>query len=262
VSVITVTPTVEASNVPARVRLNVADTGTPALTTTTITRLNPDGTTSPVRTPDGNPVTISGGSGLVYDYEAPYGQVVTYSSAETPGNVSGPVTVPVTRPWLIHPGMPTLSMPIDLRVGALDEETLQARQAMYWPMGRSTPVVIGDGARKAAQSSLIIGTETSDELSGIRALFADASVLLLNVPPSLGLGFDTCYIAPGEVRIARRPNSPGAYFGRDVSVPFTVVARPGGGTQSERTLSDLLVYPSITALNAQYATLADLLAGP
>jgi hypothetical protein len=45
-------------------------------------------------------------------------------------------------------------------------------------------------------------------------------------------------------------------------VPFTVVARPGGGTQSERTLSDLLVYPSITALNAQYATLADLLAGP
>jgi hypothetical protein len=153
-SVITVTPTVELSNTPPRVRLNVADTGTPAFTSTTITRLNPDGTTSPVRTTDGGPVPISGGTGLVYDYEAPYGQAVTYSSVETPGNVTAPVTVAVSQVWLIHPGTPALSTPIDLRVGALDDETLPVRQAVYWPLGRSTPVVIGDGARKLAQSSL------------------------------------------------------------------------------------------------------------
>lgn len=260
-SVITVTPTIELSNVPARVRLNVTDTGTPSLTTTTITRLNPDGTTSPVRTPDGSPVSVSGGVGLVYDYEAPYGQVVTYSSVETPGNVTGPVSVPVTVPWLIHPGVPALSQPIDLLPGSLMDEAYPSRQAVYWPMGRSTPVVVTDGARKSASSTLVLLTQTSTALAGMRALLADASVLLLNLPAGLGMEFNTCYVAPGDVKVSRLTDV-NADIMRSFTIPFTVVARPGGGTQSQRTLADLLVYPSITALNAQYATLADLLAGP
>jgi hypothetical protein len=64
------------------------------------------------------------------------------------------------------------------------------------------------------------------------------------------------------VKISRRPGSAGTDYVRDVTVPFTVVARPAGGTQSQRTLADLLVYPTITALNAQYVNLAAVLAGP
>src|SRR5438270_938447 len=117
-SVITVAATVDTVNVPARVQLNVTDTGSPAFVSTTITRLNPDGSTSPVRTSDGNPSPLSGGAALLYDYEAPYGQSVTYSSLETPANVSASVTVPASQVWLIHPGTPALSMPVRLGKGS------------------------------------------------------------------------------------------------------------------------------------------------
>ena len=260
-SVITVTPTVELSNVPPRVRLNVADTGTPAFTSTTITRLNPDGTTSPVRTTDGGPVPISGGIGLVYDYEAPYGQAVTYSSVETPANVTAPVTLSATRPWLIHPGVPSLSRQIMFGRGSFATRTRPAKKAVYWPMGRSTPVTIGDGARKSVQSQLVLQVTTQGELVGLQSLFADASVLLLNIPAGLGYNFSTCYVDCGDTEEAfASPVLTETYA--TVSMPFTVVARPAGGTQSQRTLADLLVYPTITALNAQYANLAAVLAGP
>jgi hypothetical protein len=48
----------------------------------------------------------------------------------------------------------------------------------------------------------------------------------------------------------------------DVTMPFVVVDRPAGGSQSERTYADLLVFPSYTALKTAYPTYAATLAGP
>jgi hypothetical protein len=128
-------------------------------------------------------------------------------------------------------------------------------------MGRSTPVVMGDGARHAAQSSLTVLTETLSELASLRALLANASVLLLNIPPQLGIGFDTCYITVQDVKIGRL--TPEVIDeNRSVSIPFYVVAAPAGGTQSQRTFADLLVYPSLAALQAAYTDFAAVLAGP
>lgn len=260
-SVITVTPTVDTVNVPARVRLDIADTGTPAFTSTTVTRLNPDGTVSPVRTTDGNPVTISGGTGLVYDYEVPYGEIVTYSSVETPANISAGVTVPIARPWLIHPGVPVLSQPILFGRGSFATRVRPAKKAVYWPMGRSTPVSIGDGSRKSVQSQLVLQVTTQTDLAELQDLFADASVLMLNIPPSLGYNFSTCYIDCGDTEEAfASPILTEQYA--TISMPFTVVARPAGGTQSQRTYLDWLAYPTYAALRVQYATYAAALAGP
>jgi hypothetical protein len=115
-STVTVAPTVELSNVPPRVRLDVTDSGTPNLFATTVMRLDPDGALRPVRTQDGAPLTLgtSGSNrvGLVYDYEAPYGAPVSYSTLESPSTVSNPVTVDESRVWLVHPGVPALSLPI------------------------------------------------------------------------------------------------------------------------------------------------------
>ena len=260
-SVATVTATVDTANTPPRVRLDVADTGSPAFATVNVTRLDPDGVTRPVRTADGNPLPMSSGAGLVYDYEVPYGQAVTYSTLETPGNVTTPVTVPITQPWLIHPGVPSRSMQVTFRPGTLQDETLTVRQGVFWPMGRTTPIIVGDGARHRSQSQLVLTTQSSSELAAIRALLADASVLLLNLPPSVGADYQTRYIAVSDVKISRwTDTSINSY--RDVTLPFVTVDRPAGGTQSQRTLADLLVYPTLAAVQNAYATFADVLAGP
>jgi hypothetical protein len=260
-SVVTVTATVEASNVPPRVRLDVADTGSPVFTTVTITRLNPDGTTVPVRTPDGNPLVMSAGAGLVYDNEVPLGEAVTYSSLETPANVTTPVTVPASQVWLEHPGIPTLSVPVRLGRGTFTRRTRAARQGVFWPMGRETPVVFGDGSRKSIQTQLVLVALTSTEADALDALLQDGSPLLLNVPASLGYNFSTAYISLGDLEVAVATEM----VTEDVltyTMPITVVDRPAGGSQSQRTYTDLLVFPTYAALQDAYVDYAALLAGP
>jgi hypothetical protein len=261
VSVATVTATVDTVNVPARVRLDIADVGSPAFTTVTVTRHNPDGTVSPVRTTDGNPVPMSGGAGLVYDYEAPYGAAVTYSTLETPANVTTPVTVPASQVWLIHPGVPSLSLPIRLGRGSFMSRVRAASQAVFKVLGRSTPLVYTDGARKSIASTLVALVQSAGQLAAMEALLADTSVLLLNVPTTLGYNFPTCYVSIGDVTEVPTTELVAETW-LTLSMPFTVVDRPAGGTQAARTLADLAVYATLADLAAAYPTLAAVAAGP
>lgn len=257
---ITVTPTVEASATPPRVRLDI--TGTTETSTTPL-RLDPNGTLVPVRTFDGNPLALSGTppTGLLYDNEVPYSQIVQYTSIETPGTYTANVTVPVTVPWLTHPGVPALSMPVNFRPGTLNKETRAVRKGVFWPMGRKTPITVSDGVRRAPQSSLIVSLESLLDISNFDALLDDAAVLLLNLPPNLGIGLDTCYIDIQDVdKIRFTDNVIDGY--RDAVLPFYVVDRPAGGSQAGRTLADLLEYPSLAAVDAAYSSLAAVLAGP
>lgn len=256
---ITVTPTVEASNVPPRVRLDIADSGTPAVTQTTVTRLNPDGSLVPVRTYDGNPVALTSGTALLYDYEAPYGQAVSYSSTESASVVSAQVTVPETRIWLVHPGVPALSTPITVQ--SWGEVTVRATQGVFWPMGRSTPVVVTDGARKSAQFTLTVLTGTSDEAASMAALLGDLGSLLLNIPASKNAGRPTGYVAVGDVQVSR-PSRITSEAARLWTLDCTDIDRPVGGSQAQRTYVDLLSYPTYAALQAAYPSYTALLAGP
>lgn len=256
---ITVTPTVDLVNQPARVSLAVSASA--GETSTTITRLNADGTTSTVRTSDGNPLPLSGGAGTLYDYEMAYGTLVSYSSLETPANVSAQVEVDQAQAWLIHPGVPALSQPLDLLPGSLVDETYTVKQGVFYVMGRSTPIVQSDGARKSAQSTLVHLVESSSERDALRALISDAGVLLLNIPPTLGYDFDSCYVAISDVKFSRLQDAVIDDY-RAVTLPFTVVDAPVGGTMSQRSYVDLLSFASYSALNAGYATYTALLAGP
>lgn len=264
-STVSVVPTVEPGNVPPRIRLDVTDTGSPNLFATTVTRLDPDGALRVVRTTDGNPLTLttSGSNrvGFVYDYEAPFGSAVSYSTGESPATVSTEVTLDQDAPWLIHVGVPSLSKPVEFRVGTVAEETLSVRRGVHWPMGSRFPVVQTDGVRKAPESTLIVSTDSPQDTAAIRALIADASVLLLNVPTTLGLEIATCYISIGDVRIAR-PSDIGTDPYRDIVMPYLVVDQPVGGSQSGRTYVDLLTFSTYADLNAAYPTYADMLAGP
>lgn len=257
---VTVTPTVELSNNPPRVRLNVAASAGEA--SATVTRLDPDGNTVVVRTSDGAALPLPGGSGLVYDYEPPYGQLVSFSSLESPATVSAEVSVGEARVWLVHPGVPELSMPVELDAGSLAEEAWDVQQSVLKPMGRKFPVVRTDGQRQAPASSVTVFIDSLDELAALRALTSDAGTLLLNIPAGLNLGVDTGYIAVGPIR-NRRLSDIGADPYRSVELPFQTVERPVGGSQSQRTYADVLAdNATYASLLARYPTYLTLLAGP
>lgn len=262
-STVTIAATVETDNRPPRVRLNVTDIGTPNLFSVTITRLNPDGRVVPVRTYDGNPLTLttSGANrvGLIYDYEMPYGAAVSYSAVENPSASSGEVTVNESRVWLIHPGVPTLSMPIT--VASIGATTKRVNRGVFSVMGRESPVVVTDGARRLPAGALQLRTDTLDELAKVKALTSDAATLLLNVPPSLGWGLPTSYISVDDIsedRLVEFAGEPKRYL----TLPYQEVDRPAGGSQAERTYVDLLDYPTYNDLRSAYPTYLDLLAGP
>lgn len=264
-STVTVVPTVDLTSTPPSVVLAVTDAGTPNLFATTVTRLDPDGVWRNVRTSDGNPLvlTTSGANrvGTLRDNEAPYGTPVTYSTIESPSTVSSPVTVGETRVWLVDPGTPALSVPIEMRANSFAEESWDVQQGIFWPMGRSTPVVQTDGARKAPASSVTVKIDTLAELADLRALLTGAGVLLLNVPPSANVGVDTAYIAIGKVT-NRRVTDIGADPYRAVELPYQVVDMPIGGSQSSRSYADLFAYTTYAQLSAGYSSYTALLAGP
>lgn len=259
---ITVVATLEASNAPPRVRLDVTSVGGGNLQAT-VTRLGADGRTVPVRTADGNPLplTVSGSDrvGLAYDYEAAYGTTVQYGTGEF-GPSGSPLLVDVSQPWLIHVGIPTLSQPVTFGEGSFAEELLTVSRGVFRPLGRSSVVVVTDGARKDPQSSFTLVIETLPQIAGLKALLKNASPLLLNIPVGLNTGVDTDYISVGDVPIRRlTANVIDTY--RLVPMPYDVVDRPAGGSQSQRTYADVLnAFATYADVLAAYSTYAELLA--
>lgn len=255
---VTVVATPDPTNFPPRMQLVVTATTEKSAT---VTRLNGDGSTVPVRTSDGGPLTITGGTATFFDYEMPFGVAVSYSSLESPASISSQVAVTVSKVWLIHPGVPGLSMPINLMPGTLQDETYAVKQGVFVVQGRTNPVVISDGSRKGPQSQLVVVTETVDEKVELQALISDVSALLLNIPAGMATGFDTQYIQIDTVKASRFTEVVIDGW-RSFTLPFFVVDRPAGGSQAQRSYVDLLQFASYQALQAAYPSYTALLAGP
>jgi hypothetical protein len=171
------------------------------------------------------------------------------------------VTVLSDDVWLIHPGIPDISILVELAINSLDDEEYPVREGKFAPMGRQNLVVVTEGARNGAQSEIIVATDTLAQAQAVKTLISDAGVLLFNPPASMGLGFERAYIAVSNVTISR-PSSIGSDPHRLVRMPFSVVDRPAGGSAAERSYADLFDYPTYADLQAAYPTYFDLLAGP
>lgn len=253
----------QPTNNPPRVQVTVTDTGTsPAITSATVTRTDNSGRTSIVRTSDGGPLPLvtSGTTrvGTVYDYEAPYGVPVTYSTSEQPANVSASTTLSSNDVWLVHVGVPDRSLPIDLRASSSAEESRAVNAGVFYPMGRRNAVVISDGQRNGRQSSLVVSTDTLAEFDAIDSLVDDAGVLLLNVPQALGLGIATSYIFVQDVTY-KRLSDIGSMPDRDIVMPYVVVDPPVGGSQAQWSWSDVVTkyatWQDVLNANATWAAL-------
>lgn len=265
-STLSVAATAQPTNSPPRVKVDVTDTGTPEIFLVTVVRTDTAGRTTVVRTYDGNPLQlVTSGStrvATIYDTEMPFGQDFTYSTLEQPANKSGVVSVTSTTPWLVHVGIPSRSVPVDLRPDTWQASERSAARGVFRPLGRANAVVSTDGQRKSRAASLTVRTETPAAGTAMELLIDDAGVLLLQVPPSLGYQMPTSYIAVGDVQ-EKRPSDIGAHTLRDWELPYVTVDRPAGGAQAQWTWADVIAtYPTWQALIDAKATWADVLIPP
>lgn len=261
---LSITATALPGNTPPAIEVDINDTRSPgAASQLTIMRINPDGSSSPVRTTDGNPLQLASGVGTVYDYEMPLGQLVSYTTLEVPGVTSLQTSVDAPRPWLVHPGVPDLSVQLGTFMpGSFTKRTRPVTQGVFQVMSRENPVVVTDGVRKGIQSSFSVLVTNANDLDAIDTILSGAATLLLNISPSLGFTFPTCYIAVGPVDYQPMQDK---VFEQQFTVvmPFTVVDRPAGGSQAQRTWVDVIAaYGSWNAVMAAYRTWQDELTGP
>ena len=173
----------------------------------TLTRTGPDGRTYAVRA--GKDLT---GDHLIDDYECPLGVPVTYAldGVEQTGQLD------VDTPWLTHPTMPTLNLPVTLVDD--DDWTWSAPGTVHEPIDSPWPVVVWT-ARSRHEGTLRLSSSW-DQRHAIVELCEDGAPLLLRVPP--GCYADDGWLWPSSIR--RRKSR--AYDPSSVSWELTYPASP------------------------------------
>lgn len=254
----TFTATPEPANDPPRTLLQLTYTGQ---TSATITRLDPDGRSRPVRL--GEPAALDGtGTWIGYDYEQFFGQASTYTAVTAGGTLTaGPVTLDVATVWLRHPGVPSLSVQVDFQ--GEGEPVRPVNQAILEPLNRPFPIVVTDGRRRAKRGTITLRTATAAEADALLDLVDDTAVLLLDIPPTKTYNMDPHqYLALGDLTENRR--RPDYYLDahKIFTAPYVVVDRPAGGLQSERTYDTVLAdFATYNDVNTRYATYNNVLTG-
>ena len=245
----TVTATPQPDATPPRIRLDI----TTDQTSLTVYRVAADGSTVAVRTYDGGPLTVTGGSTFLYDPEAPQGEPVSYTTDDPATTGSATVTVDSGQVWLTHPNAPSRSVPV--RVSAVSDRTAPANQSVRYPLGRQFPIVANDGQRKAPAYTLTVLTSGDGDAAALEALLNDLSTLLLNVPASRGwVGMGTEYVSVGDLAVSN-PGRVVTSVNRLWDLPCTVTDRPSGGSMAFNTYgTSKTLYATYAARKAAHAT--------
>jgi hypothetical protein len=231
---LTLTVTPQPDNNPPRVRIDVDD-NTGAVTSLTVRRLDPDGRYRKVRTSDDAPLPLDGGNATVFDYEAPFGAPVTYTT-DVAGSPSVTVILDVTSAWLEHPQVPARSARIPDFVN-MGDRSRSLDVGVFQILEREYPITATAGARLAPSGTLIVRTYTDAELAALVGVLSDGAVLLLNIPASKGLGVPTSYVQIMDVEETRISRWGGLPY-REWSLPYQTVERPAGGTQAGVSWND------------------------
>lgn len=251
----TATAAASSDELPPYVTITVSGLTSYAGGTLTCFRLMADGSTAPVRQADPN-LTIEDASHVLFDYEMPLGEVVSYRTLAVDGvhsdleQTTSTVTVETSDSWLVHPGTPALSQSITLL--SLAERRRDVNSATMYPIGRANAVVLTDGTLKAPTGTMIVGTSTLDARDDLLTLLQGLSPLLLNVPATLDMGVTSEWIAVTDV-VER------AYIGaaaeRAFTLTYAVVDRPVGTVSLTRSWADVLTEAATwTELGNLYAT--------
>lgn len=232
----------------------------PDVRTATITRLDADGSTSPVR--NAEPLLLNTAA-VLYDHEAPLDRACSYRvSPADDASVyadSDPVTPTSASSWLKHPFKPYLNRPVHLH--RMPPRALPARRGVARPIDRPDPIVVHQ-TRSTDAGQVVIQTDgTWAENDAIRALLADGAPLLLQQRGVLGEG--QLYISVDTAALGLLDERLGLGYRRNIALAFDVVGRPPGTAAAPRGLSyaDLAAtYPTYEHLAAAKPTYLDLAA--
>jgi hypothetical protein len=253
-----ITATPDLLNQPPRVALYVA--GAPTATVL-VTRTDPDGNIRPVRGTE--PASTVAGAWIGYDYEAPYGATsLTYTvipTDSTPQVTSAPVSLPVTQSWLIHPGVPALSVQLNRLKRA--SRSYPSGTAEHVILGAVFPKTVTDGTRKSGRYQLTVRTDTDAQRTALSVLLSQSVTILLQIaypftPATYWSFLNVNDVAEDEVT---------ARFGdpqRLWTLEVTEVDRPAGNVAAQRTYADLLTECATWAdVMGRYKTWAGVLTG-
>jgi hypothetical protein len=252
---LSITVTNDPANSPPRNILFV--TGAPGATAQ-LTRTDPSGAQTPVRS--GDPAPLVTGAWVGYDYEAPYNAGCTYTvipSDATPNAFTAATPLESPQPWLIHPGVPSLSLPVTGIL--LTDDQSDSGTALHAPLGRPDPIPVSDGARKtpAFQVSFRTGGEifsfpggftfpgvltfpgAQDQNDALKAILQDSAPLMLQIVyPYTDIAMYR-WISIDRVTTARVTMQFGDQQ-RVWTLDCTEITRPAGGIAAQRTWADLV----------------------
>lgn len=245
---LTATPETSPSGIP-RVRLVVAGATGPQVY---IYRRDPNGRTLTVR--QASPGTLAGTGLTVYDYEAPFDADVSYSvqDGSATAYTAGYVTLTSAgTTWLVHPGMPELSVP--LHVLEWPTWTRPVVRGIFTPLGRTNRVVISS-RRFSVEGTLQTYTASANDRAAVLAILADGSALLLKGTETEGAG--TRWVSVGDV-----DETPVELDLREFtlwSLPLIEVDAPSGRALPPATYADAsATFYDYAQASAQATTYAD-----
>jgi hypothetical protein len=250
---LTVTP--DTVNSPPRMTLTVSGLGvTDSSTQVTIQRIDPAGNVSPVRL--ANPGVLISGSWVGFDYEAPFGQPVTYVATTEKGDsvTSASATLPVTDAWLIHPGVPSWS--VQITVANIGTRTRVVNRGLHKVLGRRTPIAITDGVRGAPSFELQVRADDAVTGDALDTILGTSSALLLQIPQTTGAA-QYAWVSVSDA--AEDSIIPFLEDQHAVwTLPCDVVDAPSGLLQSQWTWADVLAtYADWSQVLAHYETWQD-----
>lgn len=240
------TPDASPSGVP-RVRLAVTGASSPSVS---VYRQDPDGRTVTVR--QGSPVIVTSGGVTIYDYEAPFDESVTFS-VQDGSAIAYSAAVTLTSggvPWLVHPGMPELSVP--LGVMEWPKWRLPVARGVFAPIGRKHRVVVAS-RRQSGEGDLSVYTASAAAGDALDAILADGTALLLKGTQVEGAG--TRWVSVGDVD--REPVEVDLRAFIVWNLPLIEVDAPAGNALPPATYADanatFFNYQQATARAATYA---------
>ncbi|MBP9918715.1 MAG: hypothetical protein KBF43_09030 [Dermatophilaceae bacterium] len=253
-----ITPVIDTTY--ARVGVTLSGWLSPTDGPITVKRVHPDTSEWTVR----GFGSTSGGAAFAYDYEAPFGQSVTYYAMDGATRViSAPVSIASSKAMLRAPGLPSLDCTILL--AKLAPQVFPDPQAVLRPLGRQTAVVLS-GGRAAGDLTVVVETHSFAEGSALETILMQKATVLLVRP---GTRKPWLYVKVGDA--TETPFTDWMLSGDGAagewalwSLPCTVTDSPAGGIFGDPTATYqkiLDTYPTYQALLSAKATYLDVLKG-
>jgi hypothetical protein len=192
-------------------------------------------------------------------------EVFSYGASADIAETSDPITLDAVDAWLIHPGTPGLSIPLNetdataAGIISIDPISNPTNATVHRILGSATPIPTTTGPRSDDLTAITLATVTTDERVALRALLASDIPILIQVPPAWDLEFNCGFYQVGDVTTARAANTVEAH--RITTLPLTKVQSPvvdveNTGWSYAAVAAEFATYSALSVTFATYADLA------